>query len=354
MLKKDLLDLIPSTEAKESKEEPNFIDTYNNLFYGKGNIPERIRYVVSSHEKTDCDNTLEILREKLDLSPTTETVDESIYYADSRDISHAGVRIGNFKIKEEMLSQSSKYFGEKYFWGSELIRLGEMLFLDNESFESLSTEIKENIKSKVLLINELKTSSINHKGFNTFNIPTITNIIYSGISNHSVLDLGAGDGFLSLAAAKIGNTPVIMVDNDASALKQAKKNFELNGFQEGKDFFIIEADLANSKQLISEIKKTSLVSEQSLILSNIGEWPGYNVNNGSNINLIDLIEAKLKTKVNAFIGGGYYAGGIHKPKEKPALDDTQSLINKGFKIDSKLATNGTLVHEPEFSFIAKK
>jgi len=46
---------------------------------------------------------------------------------------------------------------------------------------------------------------------------------------HSLLDLGTGTGILALAAAKLGATRVLALDNDPGALAVARDNLEFNG-----------------------------------------------------------------------------------------------------------------------------
>lgn len=53
--------------------------------------------------------------------------------------------------------------------------------------------------------------------------------LLSGLARGSLLDVGCGSGVLSIAAAKLGFSPVIALDNDASAVDATGRNAEANG-----------------------------------------------------------------------------------------------------------------------------
>jgi ribosomal protein L11 methyltransferase len=73
-----------------------------------------------------------------------------------------------------------------------------------------------------------------------------------------VLDLGSGSGILAIAAAQLGASLAIGIDNDVEANPVGRRNAERNGVGESVDFFDGEAaDLA------------PLLGPADLILSNI-------------------------------------------------------------------------------------
>lgn len=55
----------------------------------------------------------------------------------------------------------------------------------------------------------------------------------AGQTSLSFLDLGCGSGILSIAAAKLGCTPVRAIDNDEDAVRIARENIEINGCSQG-------------------------------------------------------------------------------------------------------------------------
>jgi ribosomal protein L11 methyltransferase len=73
----------------------------------------------------------------------------------------------------------------------------------------------------------------------------------------SVLDLGCGSGILAIAAAKLGATRVVAVENDGMALIYARENAERHGvadvvdFVEGDAIALMEAEPENPYDLIA-------------------------------------------------------------------------------------------------------
>ncbi|MBL7114503.1 MAG: 50S ribosomal protein L11 methyltransferase [Kiritimatiellae bacterium] len=64
----------------------------------------------------------------------------------------------------------------------------------------------------------------------------------------SLCDVGCGSGILSIAAAKLGFSPVLAFDNDPLAVKIAKENLVLNGVN---DVDVQQVDLAEASEEIT-------------------------------------------------------------------------------------------------------
>ncbi len=96
---------------------------------------------------------------------------------------------------------------------------------------------------------------------------------------HRFLDVGTGSGILALCMAKVG-AEVVLVENDADSLKQAKTNFESNDVAEPEshediasvdskfDLIVANMLLANQRQVASQVQ--NLLSEHgTLVISGI-------------------------------------------------------------------------------------
>jgi ribosomal protein L11 methyltransferase len=66
----------------------------------------------------------------------------------------------------------------------------------------------------------------------------------------SLLDVGCGSGVLSIAAAKLGFSPVLAIDNDPDAVDVTRENARANG---------VELDVRVCDALVDEIPHTGLV-----------------------------------------------------------------------------------------------
>jgi ribosomal protein L11 methyltransferase len=65
----------------------------------------------------------------------------------------------------------------------------------------------------------------------------------------SLCDVGCGSGILSIAAAKLGFSPVLAFDNDPLAVKIAKENLALNGVD---DVDVQQVDLAKEMDAVTQ------------------------------------------------------------------------------------------------------
>ena len=148
-----------------------------------------------------------------------------------------------------------------------------------------------------------------------------------------LVEAGIGRGEPSL----IPKVPVVGIELNPERLNGARENFMANGRVEGRDFFLIQADIADGaavqaalRQVKAKLDPLGLPVREIVLASDIGTYPGYyNVTNETSIGLISLIEEALGMRVSAVIGGGVNYPGVNL-KTGTAGNDIRAAEGKGF------------------------
>ncbi|MFA6079305.1 MAG: GNAT family N-acetyltransferase [Candidatus Omnitrophota bacterium] len=225
------------------------------------------------------------------------------------------------------------------------MRIGHLFYVDAKKYRKLSKALRRELGNNVILVRDLKNSMLGKDSFNKFTMTTIITMINSGIEGKHAIDAGAGEGILSLTAAKLGARSVDLIENNERAISQARINFELNGYKEGSYYRIHQSDLRDPTRIVDELKNDIKTPAEGAILSNIGYWH-YSANNRHSISLIKALENVVD--ITLFVGGGYElntrAGlvewteeGELRLGERPAhrsaiIQDANRLVDSGFDL----------------------
>lgn len=130
----------------------------------------------------------------------------------------------------------------------------------------------------------------------------------------TVLDIGCGSGILSVAALLLGARSALGVDIDELAVKTAKENARVNGFDESK-FVAVQGDLDDRVN-----------GKFNLVVANI---------------VADIIIRFNKSVADYLTDDGVYiTGGIIEAREDEVVS---SFIANGFEIIERCESNGWLV-----------
>jgi ribosomal protein L11 methyltransferase len=78
------------------------------------------------------------------------------------------------------------------------------------------------------------------------------------LSGQRVIDVGTGSGVLAIAAASLGATPVVAVDNDPEALRNARENLVLNRCGEAID--VVESELSDLSLAAADVVVANLTA----------------------------------------------------------------------------------------------
>lgn len=160
--------------------------------------------------------------------------------------------------------------------GYDIVQIEDWFFMDKIVYEDLEKGLPEELKRKIISVPDLSQSTIGQSEqeggrMKQFTAAAILAMLHSNIAGKCFIDVGAGDGMLALAAAKLGASKVILIDKNSKELDKARKNLENNGLKEKEDFWIIEEDLRDQDKIIEKLSVIKL--DDIFLVSNIGNWP---------------------------------------------------------------------------------
>lgn len=247
-----------------------------------------------------------------------------------KDIDGEKIITGTEYGYDRHVEKSEKDFAEGVPGYKEVyIRVGYLFFFDPAAFEKLPADLKNDLGSNVVFIPNLndRNASLNDRNFNVFSYATVMAMFKCDLAGTSVVDCGAGDGSLALAALKLGATEVQLVDYERGLLDRAKGNLQSNGYREGRDFRLVQGDLTRPEEVLAHLGGTE---KTRVIVSNIGNHlTFYSITNQNSMKLI-----KGLGTVAYFIGGGYYLHANQKRYENLKRTDEKRLGEYGFEVEA--------------------
>jgi SAM-dependent methyltransferase len=176
-------------------------------------------------------------------------------------------------------------------------------------------------------------------GLQKYTFATIAGLLHSRISRRAVIDAGSGDGFLALLALRLGSPFAVLIDYDGDMLEKARIHLRANGFREGEQFAMIEADLQQSAEVASRVPR---LNWETCLISSLGDnWPNYpGISNRTCLDLIPHLEGARKTVVTQALFSGYRApfGPSGSPFRANVPDvDLDAARKHGFRQRSEIA-----------------
>lgn len=213
--------------------------------------------------------------------------------------------------------------GESWRTGATyMVRVGHLFFVDDFIYEALGDDLQRDLGPNAVRIGHLrelgKMTESDTAGdmADIYAWLMIAEMLRHDFTGREAIDLGAGNGILALVAWKLGAEYLQLVDYDPKRLVAAQKLLEINGLENGTDFFRLEGDLKRTEELAARLRPGG---REAVILSNIGEWPGvYPVTNEDSMRLL-----KHVPQATAFIAGGYMenekTGRIHIPRHRGTI-----------------------------------
>ncbi len=179
------------------------------------------------------------------------------------------------------------------------LRVGDTLFLKQSTQGVLPEDLKEKLEDHVIWLNYMLPQLVGdtYIGYAAGAIYAV-NSLGPNLPSTTVLDLGAGEGTLSLVALKQGAKQAYLVDNEITLLTQASTNGILNGV--GNKVQTICADLTDEL----EIQRRTPLDEVDVVIANIGPHETYGGQEGVVKSAVNLLRLTPKARYVVFGGFG--------------------------------------------------
>jgi hypothetical protein len=243
------------------------------------------------------------------------------------------LRWGDKEYKRDRWAGQISDSGENRRPGLMFLRLGYLFFFDKAAFAILPEPLRKSIDGNAVLIDNLSQSFLGRPSAD-FTLTTLIALMNCSLIDKHIIETGAGDGVLSLAAWRMGASSLTLVDIDKNNLRQAKKHLELNGLIEGNNFHLLNADLKEGTTLAGQLKKVIPPGKQIAIVTDLGT--SYQVSNSDIISFVKTLDGIDDfPPVTLFIAGGY---GITSRGGSDILEDDLALIRStGFLVSDRIA-----------------
>jgi len=219
--------------------------------------------------------TLDIIAKNLNLDVTDE-IDES-----------------KIEFKDPYGGRIQFSLGRKDHWDRKLVfvRVNNTLFLDDRVAEELSKGELRDFGSNLIYLSNFD-SILGDCMHTLYTATTICAMDYLDFQDVCTLDLGSGDGVLSLKAKKTGANRMYAVDMNPDMGHKLNKHIRANSMNPN-DFCFINADIS-TKEWLSRIPREQI----DIVLMNVG--PNY-----GDVDLEAISLLAHLPRIRIFVGGGY-------------------------------------------------
>ena len=219
--------------------------------------------------------TLDIFAKNLNLDVTNEIDESKIEFKDPYD--------GRIQFS----------LGRKDHWDQKLVfvRVNNTLFLDDRVAEELSKGELRDFGSNLIYLSNFD-SILGDCMHTLYTATTICAMDYLDFQDVCTLDLGSGDGVLSLKAKKTGANRMYAVDMNPDMGHKLNKHIRANSMNPN-DFCFINADIS-TKEWLSRIPREQI----DIVLMNVG--PNY-----GDVDLEAISLLAHLPRIRIFVGGGY-------------------------------------------------
>ncbi len=224
------------------------------------------------------------------------------------------------------------------YWESDLIRMNDLILITDLMTDKFETRFFRHIEENTIVIPSLLNSFATHKALSDFSFAAMALLYNIDLKGKRVIDLGSGDGLLSLAALKLGADQAVMFEINEKLMATAAVNMEANRYVEDFDFFISDHDISDRAAVASFMSRFEEDPKDAVVISNLGNWSNYNVTNRTSMGLIKPLEEVMNADVYAFIGGGYTS---EQERVSYARSDMEALKKEKFLIYPDISRFGT-------------
>ncbi|MDO8747980.1 MAG: 50S ribosomal protein L11 methyltransferase [Candidatus Omnitrophota bacterium] len=334
-----------AVSVSSKKEDVNIVSEYlTPIRHSKITLPRGEEFWGRIREEL---RNMEISGKRKYFIDTDRPIDDDVIHGGKKKTSRL-VRLSyNLRDKPKIIDGGGMLLSQGY----DIVQIEDIFFIDQEVHKSLSESLRKDLGNKAIVVPGLSQSTLGQSEqeggrMQKFTAAAILSLLHSKIAGKCVIDAGAGDGMLALAAARLGASQVILIDNNKKELDKARKNLESNGLKEKENFWVMAGDLRDMPGIIEQLPA---IKSAIVLVSNIGNWEEYQDGRGRVTNLTSLefalrIAKKRKVIVSEIILGGYLAEIPELIKYSYEIEqydeykkhwpdnDIEILTKKGFKV----------------------
>ncbi|HVO33700.1 MAG TPA: 50S ribosomal protein L11 methyltransferase, partial [Elusimicrobiota bacterium] len=223
------------------------------------------------------------------------------------------------------------------FWGAgspsrssrtelHVARIGTLVYVDRARFDRLPEAIRLAVRPHVILVENFAESTFakdDKRRMHT--VAALLDVLHTDMTGKWVIDAGAEDAMLSLAAMRQGATRAFLIDVAPDALEQGAINMEANGWMEREHFVVIPRDLRDPKAVLRAIGEIP-AGQSVVMMTSIGHparsdrWTGYTANNQTALALLDGLGGHVTDVL---------ASGYEKTDEALTTDAADEALVRG-------------------------
>ncbi|HXV27703.1 MAG TPA: 50S ribosomal protein L11 methyltransferase, partial [bacterium] len=207
------------------------------------------------------------------------------------------------------------------------IRIGNWMFFDHRlkpDLEILLQRKYQGLRPRIIYLHEMKSSLTDYKdAVAEWTGPMIAALDSIDLRGKTILDLGAGDGLLSLLAVKKGAAYAILVDYDPASYDLFTNHLAANEMNAG-DFGFVGGDLRDKDRILKKIGNQPV----NVIFGNIGEHPLI-YPRGTHLDAISYLNQLPHAEY--YLAGGYAPGQPLGNQDKYFKQALNALKQKGFQ-----------------------
>lgn len=245
-----------------------------------------------------------------DFSPIVDSIAQKVAFSLTKGpypIGPTGERVP-YEARRRDIAEEDIFGRIAYHTG--YARIGNIAFVDSRLKANIPDQVKNNLRESIIWLSGFQ-SEMGDFTHLPFTACTVIALISLNLKGKHVLDLGSGDGPLSLVAHRMGAAELTLVDTEEVYMRYFYDHLEANGIRGG-NFNCIVGDITKPKTIISKLK-----SPIDIVVANIG--PHYE---DVHLKAIDLL-AHLPS-AETYIGGAYIKGHLTL-NSREALDKLKQL-----------------------------
>lgn len=184
---------------------------------------------------------------------------------------------------------------KEYFW-----RIGHVYIMAGDYFRKLTPETQALLGANVIVV---PASAGPHKDaifqWDEFTLTTAIAMLHHSFAGVRAVDCGAGNGFLSVLALRLGAVRAELIENSGEAMKGLQQLMGANGIPRSR-YRVHGLDYATHRDRMVDVINATSGGDDVAVLSNVGNWSEWTGSNTASFTLGTRLRGFA-----LFVAGGY-------------------------------------------------